>query len=93
MSPWWVLVPFAGALNLLLFVFIRGRWDALVPILALAALVGAMLGDVAGRRTGLELLRIGDFHFVAASVGAQLAMLLVTLLAALGPSRALEEGE
>jgi hypothetical protein len=87
MSPWLLLVVFAAALNLLLFVFVRGRWDMFVMVLAAASLIGAAIGHVVGMRTGFDLLRIGDFHLAAASVGAQLSMLVVALLAALGPSR------
>jgi hypothetical protein len=87
MSPWLVLVGFAAAVNLVAFVFIRGRWDPFVGVLALAALVGAAAGHAAGERTGFELLRIGDFHFAAASAGAQLCMVVASLLAALGPTR------
>ena len=39
-----------------------------------------------GRATGLEVLRLGDYHVVAASVGAQLLMLGTLLLAALLPN-------
>jgi hypothetical protein len=46
-----------------------------------------MVGDTVGERVGLDLLRIGDMNIVAASVGAQLLMVLVSLLSALGPVR------
>ena len=51
------------------------------------ALLGTVIGNAIGARTGLELVRIGDFHVVAASLGAQLAMLATDLLAQLGPQR------
>ena len=44
-----------------------------------------MAGNEVGARTGLELVRIGDFNMVAACVVAQLAMLVTDLLAHLGP--------
>jgi len=46
-----------------------------------------IIGDNLAARTGLEVLRIGDMHIVAASVGAQLFMIAVSLLSALGPIR------
>jgi hypothetical protein len=58
-----------------------------VPVLFVAAAAGIVVGNEVGRLTGLELLRIGDMHLVAASVAAQLLMVAVTLLAALGPVR------
>lgn len=85
MGPWIVLAAFVAATNLLAFIAVRGRWGRIVPVLALASLVGTVAGNAVGSRTGLELVRIGDFHVVAASVMAQLAMLAVTLLSAIGP--------
>jgi len=40
-----------------------------------------------GGAIGIDLLRIGDMHVLAASVLAQLLMLAVSLLSALGPVR------
>jgi hypothetical protein len=60
----------------------------MVLALAMAALLGTALGNAVGALTGLELLRLGDYHVVAASVGAQLAMLATLLLAALLPGHA-----
>jgi hypothetical protein len=87
MTPWMVLTVFVAAINLTIFIALRGRWDRRVLFLALASLVGTVAGNAIGGRTGLELVRIGDFHLVAASLGAQLAMLATDLLAQLGPSR------
>jgi hypothetical protein len=86
LSPWPVLVGLTAVANLAAFVAVRGRWDRLVLLLAIAALSGAAAGDAVGAATGLDLLRIGDFHAAAASIGAQLAMLVVSLLAALLPA-------
>lgn len=87
MTPWMVLTALVAGMNLAAFTAVRGRWDrGLVP-LALAALIGAIGGNAIGARTGLELVRIGDFHLVAACVAAQLAMLVTALLAHLGPSQ------
>jgi len=85
--PWLVWVPLLALVNLLVFVAIRGRWGRSVLVLMVAALVGVVIGDQVAGRTGLELVHIGDMHLVAASVGAQLLMLAVSLLSALGPIR------
>jgi hypothetical protein len=87
MTPWMVLTAFVAAINLTIFTALRGRWDRRLPVLLVASLLGTVLGNAIGSRTGLELVRIGDFHLVAASLGAQLAMLATDLLAQLGPSR------
>ena len=87
MTPWMVLTAFVAAINLTIFIALRGRWDRRLLILFLASLLGTAIGNAIGARTGLELVRIGDFHLLAACLGAQLAMLATDLLAQLGPSR------
>ena len=90
MPPWLIWVPILALINLLLFIAVRGRWGKSVLVLAVAAVVGVVVGDQVAGRTGLEVLRIGDMHLVAASVSAQILMVAVSLLSALGPIR-LEE--
>ncbi len=80
MTPWMVLVVLTAGINLSLFIFLRGRWDRAVLPLALAALLGAIVGNATGDLMRFHLLRIGDFNFVAASVVAQLAMVATLLL-------------
>jgi hypothetical protein len=87
LGPWLVWVPLLALINLLVFVAIRGRWGRVVLALGLASIFGVVIGDWVGERLGLELLRIGDMHVLAASAGAQVLMVAVTLLAALGPVR------
>ena len=85
LGPWLVWVPLLALINLLLFIAIRGRWGRTVLLLAAAAVAGVFIGDWVGERLGLELLRIGDMHVLAASLMAQVLMLAVALLGALGP--------
>jgi hypothetical protein len=87
LGPWLVWVPMLALINLLVFIAIRGRWGKAVLALAVAAVIGVVIGDQVAGRTGLEVLRIGDMHIVAASVGAQILMVAVSLLSALGPIR------
>lgn len=87
MPPWLVWIPLLAAINLFVFVAIRGRWGRIVLVLAVASVVGVALGDWLASVTGVEIVRIGDMHVVGASVMAQLLMAAVTLLAALGPVR------
>lgn len=93
MPPWAVWIPLLAAINLFVFLAIRGRWGRIVLVLAIASVVGVVTGDWLGGVTGLEILRIGDMHVVAASVMAQVLMLAVTLLAALGPVRVQDQAE
>jgi hypothetical protein len=87
LGPWLIWYPALALINLLVFVAIRGRWGRSVLLLGLASLAGVAAGDRIGEATGLELVRIGDMHVLAASVTAQLFMVAVTLLSALGPMR------
>ena len=87
MPPWLLWVPLLAVLNLLVFLAIRGRWGRIVWLLAVASAIGVVIGDLVGGAIGFDLLRIGDMHVLAASIVAQLLMLAVTLLSALGPVR------
>jgi ABC-type transport system involved in cytochrome c biogenesis permease subunit len=88
MITWLVLVLLTAALNLFVFVAIRGRWGRVVLVLALAALLGTIAGNAIGERLSVNLVRIGDFEFASASIVAQLAMLVTLLLAAVVPQPA-----
>lgn len=83
MTPWLLLTVLVATLNLALLHLVRGRWGRISLVMAAASLAGTAAGDAVAARTGLEVVRIGDFHLVAASVGAQLVMLASLLLAAL----------
>jgi hypothetical protein len=87
LGPWLIWVPLLSLINLLVFLTIRGRWGRSALALAVAAVAGVVIGDQVASRTGLEVLRIGDMHVLAASVMAQVFMLAVSLLGALGPIR------
>lgn len=86
MTPWLLLVAMVAAINLSAFIALRGRWDRMLLPLAVAAVIGTAAGNAIAQRTGLEVVRIGDFHLLAASVVAQLTMLATDLLGHLGPS-------
>jgi hypothetical protein len=87
LGPWLIWVPLLALINLLAFVAIRGRWGRSVLVLGLASVAGVVIGDWIGQIVALDLVRIGDMNVVAASIGAQVLMVAVTLLAALGPVR------
>ena len=87
MPPWLIWVPLLALINLLVFVTIRGRWGRSFWLLAAAAVIGVVIGDQVAGRIGLDLIRIGEMHVLGASIAAQLFMLAVVLLGALGPVR------
>jgi hypothetical protein len=86
MTPWLLLAVLVAAMNWAAFLVLRGSWGRMSLALGIAALLGTAAGEVIGSATGLELFRLGDFHVVAASIGAQLAMLVTLLGAAILPA-------
>lgn len=86
MTPWVLLTVLVAAINWAGFIALRGRWGRMAGTLAVASLAGTALGETIGSATGLEIVQVGDYHVVAASVGAQLAMLVTLLGATLLPS-------
>jgi hypothetical protein len=68
-------------------VLVTGVAGARLPFVAVLAILGAWAGDALGGRLGIDLLRIGDFRLLAASLGAWAGIGLVVLVSVLGPSR------
>jgi hypothetical protein len=86
-GPAILLALLVGTFNAALFVFIRGSAGGQLPLLFVAAVLGAWAGDALGARLGIDLLRIGDFRLVSAVVVAWLGLILVSVVAILGPAR------
>ena len=85
MTPWLLLTVLVALVNLTAFLAVRGRWGRVSWALLAGSLAGTVAGDGAGQLLRVDLLRLGDYHLLAASVGAQLVMLVVLLFAALLP--------
>jgi hypothetical protein len=92
MTPWLLLTALVAAINWTAFIALRGRWGRISLVLLLAAVAGTALGELIGSGTGLEVVQLGDYHVVAASVGAQLAMLVTLLGATMLPAGEEQEG-
>jgi hypothetical protein len=58
-----------------------------VPALLAAAFVGAWAGDALGARLGNDPVRIGDFHVIAASILAWVAIGVVAVVSILATDR------
>jgi hypothetical protein len=82
-----VLAILVGVFHTSLFVLIRGSASGQLPLLLVAAILGAWAGDALGARLGIDLLRIGDFRLVAASAVAWIGIGFVSVIAILGPTR------
>ena len=88
LDPAPVLAVLLGIFHTALYVLIRGSAGGQLPLLVPAAILGAWAGDALGDRMGLNLLAIGDFRTVPASVLAWLGIAFVGIVAILGPNRA-----
>jgi uncharacterized membrane protein YdjX (TVP38/TMEM64 family) len=84
-GPALVLSVIVGLFHVSAYVFIRGRAGARVPLLIVAAVLGAWAGDTVGGRMAIDPLRIGEFHLLSASLVAWLGIGLVAVLAVLVP--------
>ncbi|MFL5680852.1 MAG: hypothetical protein ACJ77B_09660 [Chloroflexota bacterium] len=82
-----VLAVLVGVFHTALFVLLRGSAGGQLPLLFVAAVLGAWAGDALGARLGIDLLRIGDFRLVAASAVAWVGLGIVAVVAILGPER------
>ncbi len=84
-GPAFVLAVLVGIFTTALYALIRGSVGGRLPLLLLAAILGAWAGDSLGERLGFDVIRLGDFRVLAAVLGASLGIGLVSVVAALGP--------
>ncbi|HEY7590118.1 MAG TPA: hypothetical protein VH723_03945 [Candidatus Limnocylindrales bacterium] len=87
MPPAPILAVLVGIFHSALFVLIRGTAGGQLVLLVAAAALGAWAGDALGARLGIDLLRIGDFRLVSASVMAWVGIGIVAIVGVLGPTR------
>ena len=87
MDPSPVLAVLVGVFHAALYVLVRGSAGGQLPLLVPAAILGAWAGDALGDRVGIDLLSIGDFRLVPASVLAWVGIGFVAIVAILGPTR------
>jgi hypothetical membrane protein len=87
LDPSPILAALVGVFHTALFVLIRGSAGGQLPLLLAAAILGAWAGDALGDRLGINVLSIGDFRLIAASIFAWVGIAFVTVVAILGPTR------
>jgi hypothetical protein len=86
-GPAIVLAVLVGIFHAALYVLIRGTGGGQIPLIAVAAILGAWAGDALGARLGIDVLRIGDFRLLTASAVAWVGIGVTALAATLGPNR------
>ena len=86
LEPALILAVLVGVFHASLFVLIRGTTGGRMPIIIVAAILGAWAGDALADRLGFDILMIGDFHLLAASVMAWVGIGVSSAVAVLGPS-------
>ncbi len=96
MVPWAIWTALLAAINLTLFVALRGRWGRDLPALVVAAVVGTIAGNFLAGLLEVDVLVLGEYHLIGAVVGGQLALIataaVVTLLAGARSSAGRRDG-
>ena len=86
LEPALILAVLVGVFHASLFVLIRGTAAGRLPVIVGAAILGAWAGDALADRLGFDVLMIGDFHLLAASLIAWVGIGVSSAVAILGPS-------
>jgi hypothetical protein len=86
-GPSVVLAVLVGVFSTSLYVLIRGSAGGQLPLLLLAAILGAWAGNALGARLGLDLLQLGDFRIVAAIAVSWIGIGFVSIISVLGPTK------
>ena len=80
-----ILALLVGAFHTALYVAVRGNAGGRLPLTFAAAALGAWAGDALGSRMGVDILTLGDFRLVTASLLAWVGIAFVAVIATLGP--------
>ncbi len=86
LEPSLVLSVLVGIFHTALSVVIRGSAGGRLPLIVVAAILGAWAGDALTDRLGIDVLTIGDYHLIGASVLAWVGIAIVSAVAVLGPA-------
>ena len=86
LDPSLILAILVGIFHASLFVLIRGSAVGRLPVILVASILGAWAGDALGDRLNVDVLTIGDFHLLAASIVAWVGIAISSAVAILGPT-------
>ena len=85
-GPAVVLSLVVGIFHTAMYVLIRGALGARLPLVLVAAVLGAFAGQAVGTRLG-DPVRLGDYSLLWASALAWAGILVVAVTSTLGPTR------
>jgi hypothetical protein len=85
-GPAVVLAIIVGVFHVALYVLIRGGARGQLPLLVVAAILGAYAGQALGARLG-DPVRIGDFGLISSSLMAWLGIGIFIVVGTRGRSR------
>jgi len=86
LEPAPILAILVGIFHASLFVLVRGSGGGRLPFVIIASILGAWAGDAIGDRLGFDILTIGDFHLLAASIVAWIGIGISSAVVLLGPA-------
>lgn len=95
LEPSFVLSFFVGAFHTCIYIFVRGNLGWHIPGVLFGAVLGALIGQAIGSRVG-DMLRIGDYSLLWASVMAWIGIgmaIVISSLASGQPEAADDGGE
>lgn len=81
-----ILAVLVGAFHTGLYLLVRGRFGSILPVVFVAAVLGAFAGQAVGARLGDPIL-IGDFGLVWSSAMAWVGIVVVAAAGMLAPPR------
>jgi hypothetical protein len=93
LEPAFVLSLFVGAFHTCAYIFVRGNLGWHIPGVLVGGVLGALVGQAVGARVG-DLLHIGDYSLIWASVMAWVGMGMAMVMSSLAthhPDGTIEE--
>ena len=87
-----ILALLVGGFHTALLIYLRGRGGLQLIVVFVAAALGAWAGDATGARLGIDPIRLGDFHLLAASLMAWIGIGFVEVLLVMGPGTVTDRG-
>ena len=92
LEPAFVLSLLVGAFHTCIYIFVRGNLGWHLPGVLAGGVLGALVGQAIGSRVG-DLLRLGDYSLLWASLVAWIGIGLAIVIASLSTHAGEDEGD